>query len=35
MRHFHYHCCVLDGVFALDATGAVRFPIKYLYWQGL
>jgi len=23
--HFHYHCCVLDGVFDLDASGAVRF----------
>ncbi|MGD8843737.1 MAG: transposase [Gammaproteobacteria bacterium] len=23
--HFHYHCCVLDGVFALDAAGTVRF----------
>ena len=23
--HFHYHCCVLDGVFAPDASGAVRF----------
>ena len=23
--HFHYHCCVLDGVFAPDVSGAVRF----------
>ena len=23
--NFHYHCCVLDGVFALDAAGTVRF----------
>ena len=23
--HFHCHCCVLDGVFAPDASGTVRF----------
>ena len=24
-QHFHYHCCVIDGVFAADVNGDVQF----------